>query len=197
MDKKIRNHMKKALKKKIQSILPEEAGLGASFDDETKTWKVGFSMDFEIPAGLERRVKGMKQDEKRSDVMGYMESKQKEIIRLMVEHFSAIYIHPIELDFNFTVPFPPMYITRHDGETVRFLTEVEKQELKQISPTFKQGIEYDERVLKDGFYSFVEGMDNEMECFVANKYSTLRARYTFLISLEDTGLEHLLEKQAV
>jgi hypothetical protein len=183
MDKKVRNKMKRALKKKVHSLIPNISGMSACFKEDSQVWELWLSVDFEVPPELSKCEEGSDKDIQKPEVVSYMKEKEREIVSILKEHFRAEYKHGKENDFNFTMHFPPTFITKRENGVFRLLTKEEREEIKKEFPSLKDCIEYDEWVLENGFYQFIENCTSEvdLECFSLKKYAGLRARYTFYI----------------
>jgi hypothetical protein len=182
MDKKQRNKIKRGIKKTIHRFIGQEVGCSATYKPESQTWEIWMSVDFEIPAGLNEVNEGMDKDVKRDQVVSYMLSKEQEIVSFMKEQFQATYQPEKNNDFNFTVPFPPMFSTKRDNGVLRLKTKEEKERDKVEFPSLADMIETDDKLLEAGFFEFrgEEGIP-EYDGFVLVKYAGLRARYSFTV----------------
>jgi hypothetical protein len=183
MDKKVRNKMKRALKKKVHSLIPNISGMSACFKEDSQVWELWLSVDFDVPSELSKREKDSYEDAQKPEVVNYMEKKKEEIVTILKDCLKAEYTHDKKNDFNFTMALPPTFITKRENGVFRLLTQEEREEMKRKFPSLKDCIEYDEWVLENGFYQFIENCSSEsdLECFSLKKYAGLRARYTFYI----------------
>lgn len=187
MDKKQRNQVKRAIKKEINRLIQQPLGCGATYQPKTHTWEIWMSVDFEIPAGLETVKEGMNTDIQQAEVVQFMKEQEQKIVSMLKERFQADYQPERESDFNYTVPFPPMFSTKRDESGVlRLKTKEEKEQGKIDFPSLVDMIEEDDKLLEAGHFEF-RGEDGipEYDGFVLVKYAGLRARYRFILPHEE------------
>lgn len=189
MEKKQRNKAKRQLKKSIEKLVGLPMGCSASYKDDTRTWNVWMSVDFDIPEGLELVVKNPMEDALREDVVAFIKEKKKQIESIMLETFHATPVHEKEMDYNFTQTFPPMMPSLcmvSDVNGVRLKTPLELEKAKEQHPSFVDMIERDSEVLSNGYFVY-EGTEKyeHNDGFRLVKYSSLRARFTFIIPHEE------------
>jgi len=174
----IKNHV-------LPSIFNCEVGNSVTYLPENNEWKIWLQIDFDIPEEISVYQKGMQEDLKQASVVLFMKEKEDCIVKYMKDHFEAKYQPEKEKDYNFTIPFPPSSIVVEENGVYRLMNEEEKQELKKGSDLLAKMVEYDEKLLKDGYYTFVEGVNSEkyyeIDAFRPLKYVSLRARYTFIV----------------
>ncbi|PLS19474.1 hypothetical protein CVD28_03395 [Bacillus sp. M6-12] len=182
MDKKQRNKAKRALKKEINRLIGQDVCGSAVFKSESQSWEVWMSVDFDIPVGLDVVKEGMDIDIRQQEVLSHMKEQEQRIVSLMKEQFSAIYKPEKPFDFNYTIPFPPMFSTKRDNGVLRLKTKEEQEKAKVEFPSLVDMIETDEKLLEAGFHEFKgEEANPDLEGFVLVKYAGLRARYTFIL----------------
>lgn len=174
----IKNHV-------LPCLFNGKVGNSVTYLPESSEWKIWLQMDFDIPEELSVCRKGMKEDIKQEAVILFMKEKENRIVQYMKKHFNAKYQPEREKDYNFTIPFPPSSIVVEENGVYRLMSEEEKRELKKGSDFWAKMLEYDERLLEEGYYAFVEGVSSEKyyetDAFRPLKYAGIRARYTFII----------------
>lgn len=189
MDKKQRNKAKKRLKQDISRLIGDRVSCGATFSEEKQTWKIGLSVDFDIPEELSQVKEGINEDSEQAKVIAFMKEQEGRIVSLLKETFQAEYTPEKEGDFNFTIPIPPMFSTKCENGVSRLKTQEEREQEKIKFPSLKGLIESDERLLASGHFEFrgEEGIP-EYDGFVLVKYAGLRARYLFIIPHEKVAV---------